>query len=114
QPDDKCQHGNAQHHRYEYTRHPVYDTLYGSLTSLRFLNHADDARQHRLTSHTGRLDYKSSLLVDGSRQYPVTDLLLYRNRLSANHAFVYIRLSLRQTSVHGNLFARTYDHQIAG
>ena len=79
---------------------------------MRFLHHTDDTRQHCFSTYFLGTDNERSFLIDGSGQHMRANLLFYRNRLTAYHAFIYIRVTFSQKTIHGDLLAGADAHQI--
>ena len=111
-PQYKCQNGNAQYDRYKNPRNTIDNALHGSFAALCFLHHSDNTGKHGFTAYLCGTNDKWATLVDRSRQYFITFLLFYRNRFTANHTLIDIRVAFGKLTVHRYLFSRAYNHQI--
>ena len=111
-PQHKRQNGNSQHDRNEDACNTVDDALHRSFAALCFLHHVNDAC-HSIASHLRSTNDEGTALIDCSGKDLIALFLLYRNRLTANHTFIHIRIALRKLAIHGNLFAGTDYHHIA-
>ena len=100
-------HDRDQHHeRHEPPRHAIGDGLYWRAAALRFRDHPDDARQHRVGADRASFHNQASRAVDGSPGDDRLDFLEDGRGLPGEHGFIDRGPTLTDHAVNRDGFTR--------
>ena len=113
EPDDERGDRQRHHDRHEHARHPIGELLDRGLGRLGVFDQLNDLAQRGVLAHARRAERDATRGIQRRPDHLVADLSRHRHRLSGQHGFVHCRRTFGDDTVHGDLFARLHDHQIA-
>ena len=114
QPKHQGEQGDTHDDRHKDGSHPVYQLLHRGLRALCVLHHADNLSQQSVCPYPVGSEAETPFLVDGTGIDLIVPLLGNRDWLTAQHALIHVRGTVRHRAVHSHTFTWLDENEITG